>query len=648
VINRKNPNNKQKKGDNIMKKSIKNMFFIVFFLVVTQGIKANIFASFVEITYTGSFPATITYILNQDATTVQILVKSYPGGATVKTIDVASGATGAIQGFNDVAWDGSLDAGGTATSGVYLVTINASDGTGSNGWELLSYDTGPDSWYWSSAGVATNNNNPSPYFGMVYVTERSGGTSGNDGGSETIRGLYMHYPDGQYYGFDQAVAYAPGNAGVDWNALGANEGKPTSVYVGPDDRVYVWSLANNGDATVTGGVAVGDAGWSLASIDTVLSFYTLDNHSTISRAIVVGEGADRMLYTVEQVGSRYGSDSEGPTDGDGFDIAEVRSYAIGTSTGVFTGAHTVVIDSLTLPRAFALEMDASGYLYIAQSQQDTLAETELVYGLSKWDISGTTAVEMWHIGLDDAPPHNDPTHMATASSFTGIALDESNGRVYVARRQTGGRPLHNVIGYAMSDGALLSGFSFATALSIVGTDTTNLSGGGGNNIRDIFVDAAGNLVSVNSSSEALRMHSPPDGANNFVTYSPWAVDVDNGTVISTDLEDFVSTDNSGVQMPQHYTLSQNYPNPFNGTTVIEYTLPIASNVTLIIFDINGREVATLFDNRQDAGTYHVIWNGVDQHGRSLASGIYFYQITAPSSDRVTRPFNLVRRMVYLK
>jgi len=631
-----------------MIKAIKHMFFIVFLLLGTYEVKANVFASFVEITYTGSFPATITYILNQEATTVQVLVKSYPEGTTVKTIDLASGVNGANQGFNDVAWDGSLDAGGTATSGVYLVTINASDGTGSDGWELISYDTGPDSWYWSSAGVATNNNNPSPYFGMVYVTERSGGTSGNAGGSETIRGLYMHYPDGQYYGFDQAVAYAPGNAGIDWGALGANEGKPTSVYVGPDDRVYVWSLANNGDATVTGGVAVGDAGWSLASIDTVLSFYTLDNHSTISRAIVVGEGADRMLYTVEQVGSRYGSDSEGPTDGDGFDIAEVRSYAIGTSTGVFTGAHTVVIDSLTLPRAFALEMDASGYLYIAQSQQDTLAETELVYGLSKWDISGTTAVEMWHIGLDDAPPHNDPTHMATASSFTGIALDESNGRVYVARRQTGGRPLHNVIGYAMSDGALLSGFSFATALSIVGTDTTNLSGGGGNNIRDIFVDAAGNLVSVNSSSEALRMHSPPDGANNFVTYSPWAVDVDNGTVISTDLEDFVSTDNSGVQMPQHYTLSQNYPNPFNGTTVIEYTLPIASNVTLIIFDINGREVATLFDNRQDAGTYNVIWNGVDQHGRSLASGIYFYQITAPSSDRVTRPFNLVRRMVYLK
>jgi hypothetical protein len=238
--------------------------------------------------------------------------------------------------------------------------------------------------------------------------------------------------------------------------------------------------------------------------------------------------------------------------------------------------------------------------------------------------------------------------MATASSFTGIALDESNGRVYVARRQTDGRPLHNVIGYAMSDGALLSGFSFATALSIVGTDTTNLSGGGGNNIRDIFVDAAGNLVSVNSSSEALRMHSPPDGANNFVTFSPYAVDVDNGAVITAPDDAFVSTDETGIQIPKHYSLSQNYPNPFNGSTVIEYNLPIASNVRLSILDINGREVATLIDEPQKAGTHNVTWRGLDQQGRSLASGIYFYRITAPSSNRVSQPFDLVRRMIYLK
>ena len=75
--------------------------------------------------------------------------------------------------------------------------------------------------------------------------------------------------------------------------------------------------------------------------------------------------------------------------------------------------------------------------------------------------------------------------------------------------------------------------SFASGLSIVGTDTTDLPGGGGSSIRDIGVDAAGNVLIVNSSFEAFRIFSPPDGANSFNTHSPYAVDVDNGTVIAT-------------------------------------------------------------------------------------------------------------------
>jgi hypothetical protein len=126
------------------------------------------------------------------------------------------------------------------------------------------------------------------------------------------------------------------------------------------------------------------------------------------------------------------------------------------------------------------------------------------------------------------------------------------------------------------------------------------------------------------------------------------VDVDNGAVITAPDDAFVSTDETGIQIPKHYSLSQNYPNPFNGSTVIEYNLPIASNVRLSILDINGREVATLIDEPQKAGTHNVTWRGLDQQGRSLASGIYFYRITAPSSNRVSQPFDLVRRMIYLK
>ncbi len=78
-------------------------------------------------------------------------------------------------------------------------------------------------------------------------------------------------------------------------------------------------------------------------------------------------------------------------------------------------------------------------------------------------------------------------------------------------------------------------------------------------------------------------------------------------------------------IPNVYSLSQNYPNPFNPTTNIEYSIPKGSDVTLKIYDILGKEVATLVNKQQDAGTYIVTWNA-----SSNASGVYFYRITAGS------------------
>lgn len=608
-------------------------------------VRANIFASLVEIDFTGTFPATITYYLNQDASSVEISIKAYPGATTAKTIVISGGAAGTLLGFNDVEWDGSLDAGGTVSSGVYVAYVKAFDAVGSDGWEMISYDTGPDSWYWSSAGVATNNRQLSPYFGMVYVTERTGGTSSAEGATATPRGLYMHYPDGKYFGLSNALAFAEGNAAMAWDDFGTGN-TPFGVALGPDDRTYLWSLGDT-----TGGLVVGDAEFTAASIDTILSFYDMSNHQPIVRAIVGGEGTERVIYTVEQTPGADGS-SGGP--------AEVRRYNVGAATGLFSGAHEVVIPAATLPRPFALEMDSDGFLYIAQQVIDTMAVDSTYYGLTKWDISGVSPVEVWHVGLNDAPPHSDLDDVGTespahASMFAGIALDEPRGRVYVSRRGTGGRPLHNVVGYDMATGDSLSGFSFASALSIVGTevgDTTLLANGGGNNIRDIFVDAAGNLVSVNSSSEALRMHSPPDGPNDFVTFSPWAIDVDASSVIASpltpaDFDDYLATRNR-AELPIHYSVAQNYPNPFNAATVISYELPIASDVQVTVYDLSGREVTTLVNTRQNPGTYSVTWQGKDQRGLDVASGVYFYKITARSSDRVSHPFNVVKRMVYLK
>ena len=76
-------------------------------------------------------------------------------------------------------------------------------------------------------------------------------------------------------------------------------------------------------------------------------------------------------------------------------------------------------------------------------------------------------------------------------------------------------------------------------------------------------------------------------------------------------------------IPTEFGLNQNYPNPFNPSTVIRYALPKASDVKIVVFDILGRVVASLVNERKSAGYYELPFNAA-----SLASGTYFYRIQA--------------------
>ena len=94
-------------------------------------------------------------------------------------------------------------------------------------------------------------------------------------------------------------------------------------------------------------------------------------------------------------------------------------------------------------------------------------------------------------------------------------------------------------------------------------------------------------------------------------------------------------------LPRAYALEQNYPNPFNPSTVIRYSLPVDGRITLKVFDITGREVATLVNEQKQAGTYEVNFDAKNVNGRSLASGVYFYRVQAGQ-------FTEARKMVLLK
>ena len=85
----------------------------------------------------------------------------------------------------------------------------------------------------------------------------------------------------------------------------------------------------------------------------------------------------------------------------------------------------------------------------------------------------------------------------------------------------------------------------------------------------------------------------------------------------------------GMLVPSEYALRQNYPNPFNPSTMIRFDLPEDATVSLIVYDIVGREVARLKDEPTPAGYHSVVWNGQDDAGRKVPSGIYIARLVTP-------------------
>jgi hypothetical protein len=82
------------------------------------------------------------------------------------------------------------------------------------------------------------------------------------------------------------------------------------------------------------------------------------------------------------------------------------------------------------------------------------------------------------------------------------------------------------------------------------------------------------------------------------------------------------------EIPIRFEISQNYPNPFNPTTNINFSLPRQENVLIKIFDITGREVKTLVNEKMEPGKFKVDWQSDNNDGKTVSSGVYFYRITA--------------------
>jgi hypothetical protein len=118
------------------------------------------------------------------------------------------------------------------------------------------------------------------------------------------------------------------------------------------------------------------------------------------------------------------------------------------------------------------------------------------------------------------------------------------------------------------------------------------------------------------------------------------------TLVDVEMSDYFgnvikTTIDGAPEVPNTFALHQNYPNPFNASTTIMYELPLLGHVRIEVYNILGQKVVTLADCVEPAGIHRVTWNGLDESGSTVPSGVYFYRMT-------TSDFSAKKKMILLK
>jgi hypothetical protein len=149
---------------------------------------------------------------------------------------------------------------------------------------------------------------------------------------------------------------------------------------------------------------------------------------------------------------------------------------------------------------------------------------------------------------------------------------------------------------------------------------------------------------VGSSTSNLEAKSAAGQSFVGVTEGP-SSRVEVGFMVNPLLRSAVIGVDDRKELPRVYALKQNFPNPFNPTTTIGFDLPLSSHVVIKVYNILGQEITKLLDEQKEAGCYSVVWNGTNDEGLHVSSGVYFYRINADGAGRV---FVDLKKMVYMK
>ena len=187
---------------------------------------------------------------------------------------------------------------------------------------------------------------------------------------------------------------------------------------------------------------------------------------------------------------------------------------------------------------------------------------------------------------------------------------------------------------------------FILKIDLATGDTTQIGQTGlGETVLDIAFDEAGRLYGIQGGgfiNELLSINKST-GAGTVIGEVGLpgirGLGYSRGEINSIDR-------NKSNSLPNSFALQQNYPNPFNPSTAIKFSVPENSKITLTVYNLLGQIVKVLANEVVNPGNYSFIWNGTDNSGLNVSSGIYFYELKAHGNKG--NSFSKIMKMVYLK
>jgi len=239
--------------------------------------------------------------------------------------------------------------------------------------------------------------------------------------------------------------------------------------------------------------------------------------------------------------------------------------------------------------------------------------------LDPWDaalISGVAA------GKTDLPA---PAEFSARAAAWGEAQGRY-GRLTLPLTVTDGRPIRSVWLEVMAPGMEDLIENVTSGLADAGQFQWNASG------DKLWVAYAGSTAAELSGQLLEIVMNVAGGKSGGGLQAALAID-------GSDVWELPQTDLATV--PVRFALGDNYPNPFNPITRISFDLPVSGRVQLSIYDLRGNDIRTLVSGVMPFGAHTVIWNGTDNRGRSVPSGVYFYRIQAEG-------FSATRKMMLVK